>query len=411
MLPPFTPEQVISGTIKEEWGRLMAILIKQCGDFQLAEDSLQDAVVIALKAWPNAGIPDNPSAWLMTTARRKAIDRLRRDQNFKTKAPEVSYLMDLENRPADDEDIDRLPDKRLEMIFTCCHPALEEKTRIALTLRTLGGLSTDEIADAFLDKPSAMGQRLSRAKKKITLAGIPYEIPDQAALPERLSSVLSVIYLIFNAGYGLSNASTHLNEEAIRLGRILYTLLPEETEVAGLLALMLLHDARRIARQDADGNLVPLSEQNRQRWDKSRHNEGADLIHRTFQKQDVGPYQIQAAISALHGNVQSWEQTDWPQICDLYALLYRIQPTAVVRLNQSVALSYSGETKAGLEMLQCLKADLADYQPYYAAVGELNQRQGNLIAAKAGYEQAIKMAENDAERRFLMQKLKNIRLQ
>ena len=319
--------------------------------------------------------------------------------------------MDLENLPVEEEDIDTLPDKRLEMIFTCCHPALKEKARIALTLRTLGGLSTDEIADAFLDKPSAMGQRLSRAKKKIKLAGISYEIPSKAALPERLSSVLSVIYLIFNAGYGLSNSSTHLNDEAIRLGRILHSLLPKETEVAGLLALMLLHDARRIARQDADGNLVPLSEQNRQRWDKSRHEEGANLIHRTIQKQDVGPYQIQAAISALHGDAESWEQTDWPQICDLYALLHRIQPTSVVRLNQSVALSYSGDTKVGLEMLLSLKADLAEYQPYYAALGELNKRQGNLIAAKAGYEQAIRMAENEAERCFLTKKLKNIRLQ
>ncbi|MEP1206249.1 MAG: RNA polymerase sigma factor [Rhizobiaceae bacterium] len=419
MLPLSTPERIIERTVREEWGRILAALVKSVGDFQLAEDCLQEALAIALDKWRRDGLPDSPAAWLLTAARRKAIDRLRREQNFSSKQGDIAYLMDLENSAAaaaaadegGEGDDTAIPDKRLEMIFTCCHPALEQKTRIALTLRTLGGLTTEEIAAAFLDRPQAMAQRLVRAKKKIKLAGIPYEIPELDVLPERISSVLSVIYLIFNEGYSASSGDSpvraDLCDEAIRLARIVAQLLPEECEVAGLLALMLLHDSRRLTRTDDEGALIPLEHQNRRRWDRGKIDQGSQLLHQVLPKDRLGPYQLQAAISAVHAQSSSWKETDWHQIEALYALLYQINPSPVIRLNQSLALSYTRSPADALSMLEeaATSGALENYQPFYAAKADLLARAGQKQEAEESYRSAITLSDNDSERQFLEEKL------
>lgn len=416
MLPPFEIEKLIGKTIKDEWGRLLSALTSAMGDLQLAEDCLQEASLAALSTWPESGVPNSPAGWLMTTARRKAIDRLRRDQTFKAKTPELSYLLDLENQ-VEDQDVETIPDKRLEMIFTCCHPALEEKTCVALTLRTLGGLTTDEIAKAFLDKSETMGQRLARAKKKIAVAGIPYEIPSSSALPERLSAVLRVIYLIFNVGYDVADKETFtrvdLSDEAIRLARILNRLMPEEPEVEGLLALVLLHDARRLARADAAGNLIPLSEQDRSRWNKTRVKEGSHIVETAFRRRRIGPYQLQAAISALHTNSPAWEDTDWEQIASLYGVLLQIEPSSTVAVNRAVAIAYAGNVTAALNLLETTFNDggLEHYQPYFAALAELSSLNGQRKAANDAYEKAIELSSSNAEKTFLRSKQKKLNLQ
>lgn len=411
MLPPLTLERSINKTVREEWGRILASLVKTLGDFQLAEDCLQDAIISAMTHWQKNGLPNSPAAWLITTARRKAIDRLRKDNNFASKQGEISYLLDLENQALDESETEVIADKRLEMIFTCCHPALEEKTRIALTLRTLGGLTTEEIASAFLDKPEAMAQRLVRAKKKIALAGIPYEIPNRSILPERISSVLSVIYLVFNEGYSATTGDnltrTELSDEAIRLARIVHQLLPEETEVAGLLALLLLHDSRRFARIDQQGAMISLEDQNRARWDKAKVAEGAAILKLALPKQRIGPYQLQAAISAVHAESPSWQETDWPQIAALYDLLHKIQPSPVVRINQAIAVSHASSLEAALDMIGEAAANgkLDRYQPYFAAKADLLARSGNGTEAKNCYQTAIELSENRQEKTFLRNKM------
>lgn len=411
MLPPRTLQRTIDKTVREEWGRILASLVKTVGDFQLAEDSLQDAVVSALHHWQNNGLPNSPAAWLMTAARRKAIDRLRRDRNFASRQDEISYLVDLDNQALDENHTDMIPDKRLEMIFTCCHPALAEKTRVALTLRTLGGLTTEEIAHAFLDKPEAMAQRLVRAKKKIALAGIPYKIPDENLLPERTASALSVIYLIFNEGYSASAGDTltrtDLTDEAVRLARIFHRLMPDDTEVAGLLALMLLHDARRFARTGRQGEMIPLEKQNRKRWDKAKISEGGRILESILPKRRLGPYQLQAAISAVHAQSPSWQTTDWLQIEALYQLLYAIHPSPVVRLNQAVAVSYAGCLDAALAMLDdaALNGALDGYQPYFAARADILARTGKTDAARDCFNTAISLSDNKMEKAFLHDKI------
>ncbi|MEM7289125.1 MAG: RNA polymerase sigma factor [Pseudomonadota bacterium] len=414
MLPLSSPQTAIERTVREEWGRILASLVKSVGDFQLAEDSLQDALIKALDHWQKDGLPKSPAAWLLTTARRRAIDRLRRDQNFSGKAKEIAYLIDLENEVVEEDD-SAIPDKRLEMIFTCCHPALEQKTRVALTLRTLGGLTTEEIAAAFLDKPQAMAQRLVRAKKKIKLAAIPYEIPDHELLPERITSVLSVIYLIFNEGYsataGNSPVRADLCDEAIRLARIVTQLMPSEAEVSGLLALMLLHDSRRLTRMSEDGSIVPLEHQNRKRWDRGKIEQGKQLLQQTLPRRAIGPYQLQAAISAVHADSASWEETDWPQIQALYALLYQLNPTPVVRLNQALALSHARSVEEGLAMIEEAAAGgvLDDYQPYYAAKADLLDRSGDRRQAIECLQRAIDLSDNEADRQFLKAKVKRFK--
>ena len=411
MLPPSTLKSAIEQTAREEWGRILSALVKHFNDFQLAEDCLQDAILSAMDHWQRNGIPDAPAAWLITVAKRKALDRLRRDQNFAMKQPEISYLLDLENNPSDIDDEMHIPDKRLEMIFTCCHPALEEKSRVALTLRTLGGLTTEEIASAFLDKSEAMAQRLVRAKKKIAKAGIAYKVPDPELLPDRLASVLNVIYLVFNEGYSASKGPSitraDLCREAIRLARIVWALMPGEPEIGGLLALMLLHDSRRIARSATDGVMISLEEQNRLKWDKSKIEEGGRLLEQVLPQQKLGPYQLQAAIGAVHAQSKSSEETDWPQIEALYRLLFAVQPSPVIRINMAMAMSYARGCAEALQLLESANeaGKLEQYQPYHAAMADLLARMENTKQARRHFLKAIDLSDNESERQFLNQKL------
>ncbi|MDG1449659.1 MAG: RNA polymerase sigma factor [Ascidiaceihabitans sp.] len=407
MLPPLSTEQVIERTVREEWGRILASLASGLNDLQLAEDCLQEAVISAMDHWGRNGLPRSPSAWLIIVARRKALDKLRRAQNFARKENEIAYLLELENRPLDDPMTETIPDKRLEMIFTCCHPALERKSQVALTLRTLGGLSTDEIAAAFLDKPSSMQKRITRAKQQIARGGIPYEVPQDADLPERISTVLSVLYLIFNEGYSANSGTTvlrsDLSGEAIRLTRIIVALLPNDCEAAGLLALMLLHDSRRNARVGPAGEIIALEDQNRKRWDREKIQEGVAILKETLPKQGIGPYQIQAAISAVHAQSPAWEQTDWAEIVALYELLFAMQPTSVVQVNLAVAVSYAQTPDAALVIMEkvATAAKIQSYQPYYAAMGNLLARAGRITEAKVSFENAIELSENAQEIAFL----------
>ena len=411
MIAPHSLEQTIARTVREEWGRMLAALTKTLNDLELAEDCLQDAVEIALKKWTDEGIPSSPSAWLLTAARRKAIDRLRRDTNFTKKEEQIRHLIEITSTPEQKPDLDAIPDKRLELFFTCCHPSLAEKTKVALTLNTVGGLSVEEIAHAFIEKKTTMAQRLVRAKKKIKLAGIPYDIPALELLPERLRDVLNVIYLIFNEGYRSSSGKTltkvDLSNEAIRAARILEQLLPDETEVSGLLALMLLHDSRRYARLDNDGQMVALEHQNRQKWDKGKFREGKALLTRTLKKEKIGPYQLQASISALHNESPSWEKTDWQQISALYQLLYQLQPSPVVRLNQAMAVSYVESIETAMDMLDEIAEhkNIQAYQPYYVARADLARRAGDIKQAKAFLNRAIELTDNEIEKEFLIKKM------
>lgn len=404
MLPPRSIESAIERCVREEWGRILASLVKGLGDFQLAEDSLQDAVLVAMEKWVVDGIPNSPAAWLITVARRKALDRVRRSANFASKQSEISYLMDLENQFREDAEIMGFGDERLEMIFTCCHPALEEKTRVALTLRTLGGLSTEEIAAAFLDKVDAMTARLTRAKKKIAAAGIPYRVPEPDQLVERLGSVLTVIYLIFNRGIECGD----LSGEAIRLGRIVHDLMPTETEVSGLLALMLIHDARRTARVSEEGELVPLDVQNRAKWNLPKIDEGVALLKDTLVQGRVGQYQLQAAIQAVHGQANTWENTNWTEIAALYEVLFRIQPSPVVRINQAVAVSYADTVTRALEMLDEVAKELSHYQPYWAARADFLTRVNELGQARLCFGRAIELSANPREQNFLRTKVEKL---
>jgi len=419
MLPPLQLEQTIAKLVREDWGRILASLVSSFRDWQLAEDVLQDSVEKAITVWQRDGLPDAPAAWLLTTARRKAIDHFRRSNRFAELQPELAYLIELDNNELNSNgepgDIDeRIPDKRLELIFTCCHPAIEPKTQVALTLRTLGGLTTEEIAAAFFDKKATMAQRLARATNKIESAGIPFEIPPDEKLDERISSVLSVIYLIFNEGYTASSGAhivrTDLADEAIRLGHIVQQLLPEQTEVSGLLALMLLHDSRRTARQDKHGMMISLEHQNRKRWNKAKIETGTKLLKDTLKKQRIGVYQLQAAISAVHAESSSWKETDWAQINALYEVLYKTQPSAVVRVNQAMAHSYAESAESALDMLASVADDKAmqRYQPFYAARADMHSRTGNASAAKDDFKTALSLSDNESVRQFLQKRLNEI---
>lgn len=405
MLPQSDISGQITRLIREDWGRLLAVLVSFGGDFALAEDSLQDAMVAALEHWPKRGVPRDPDAWLITTARRKAVDRMRRARTAEDKADELT-LWHWQHAPQEG-DGRTLPDHRLELIFTCCHPALEEKSRVALTLRALGGLTTQEIASAFLDKPEAMAARLTRAKKKMQAACIRFRLPDPEDLPERIEGVLQVIYLIFNEGYRSSSGALSRGDlagEAIRLGRILMSCLPEHAEITGLLALMLLGESRRLARSDGAGGYVPLEIQNRARWDRGMIREGLDLVEVALRQGRAHPYTIQAAISALHAQAEEFAHTDWTQIVALYDLLIDRHPNPVLWVNRAVAQSYATSPDRALQALDSSGAaqHLVVYQPYHSCRADLLARIGQGDAALAAYDQAIALAQAPEERSFLI---------
>lgn len=396
----------LSRVMRHDHGRLIAALASRLGDVQLAEDCLQEAMASALGHWALTGLPQRPEAWLLRVAQRKAIDRFRREARFRAREAEIALLAESE---AELDAHPEIPDERLRLIFTCCHPALARKTRVALTLRLLGGLSTGEIARAFLDKPAAMGQRLSRAKQKIAAARIPFVIPEGSDLPARLASVLDVIYLIFNEGYaatdGAQQLRTGLCEEAIFLARMVAKLAPDEPEATGLLALALLTHARRGARCGPDGSYIPLDGQDRRLWDSALIQEGRALVADALRAGRVGPYQLKAAIAALHCEAESHQATDWPQISALYRLLAALEDTPVVRLNLAVARAQTEGPERALAEIAPLAHQLDAYQPFHAARAELLAQSGDRQAARAAYERAIVLSSVASEATFLRQRL------
>lgn len=392
---------------RSESRRVLATLIRLLGDFDRAEEALHDAFAAALQQWPRDGVPDNPRAWLVSTGRFKAIDALRRRARFDAS---LRLLAEQIEDVPDSLEVDEMEDDRLRLIFTCCHPILPADAQVALTLREVCDLKTEEIARAFLATPSTIAQRIVRAKQKIRDAAIPYSVPTREELPARLDTVLRVIYLVFNEGYSASHGSeltrADLSTEAIRLARLLLGLLPDP-ELMGLLALMLLHDARREARTDDAGNLVRLDEQDRSRWNQARIAEGAALVQRALASRRVGPYTLQAAIVAVHAEAQSAAETDWAQIVRLYDLLLHISPSPVIELNRAVALAMRDGAEAGLQVVELLlgKGDLGDYHLLHSARADFYRRLGRLDEARDAYRTALALAQLEPEKRFLQQRL------
>ncbi len=406
----------VDAAFRDEWGRVVATLIRTTGDWDLAEECAQDAFAMALQRWPKDGIPGRPGAWLTTAARNRAIDVLRRKAVGAAKLREVA-AMSLPPEPSAYEgetDHSGVPDDRLRLMFTCCHPALALEARVALTLRTLAGLTTAEIARAFLASEPTMAKRLVRAKQKIQHAGIPYRVPPAHLLPERTPGVLGVLYLLFNEGYaataGADLVRQNLSAEAIRLARVLARLMPDEPEAAGLLALMLLHDARRAARLDAAGDLVTLEDQNRALWDAAKISEGVAILEAALRLGRPGPYQVQAAIAACHATAPSADRTDWPQIAALYERLVSFLPTPVVELNHAAAVGMARGPLAGLELVEALEASgqLAGYHLLPATRADFLRRLGRASAAAAAYREALDLVSTDAERRYLSRRLAEV---
>jgi RNA polymerase sigma-70 factor, ECF subfamily len=408
--------EAVDAAYREEWGRVVATLIRVTGNWDLAEECAADAFATALQRWPRDGIPDRPGAWLTTTARNRAIDVLRREKVGAAKLREVALMSSSspqgssQQEPAPD-DPSGVPDDRLRLIFTCCHPALSLEARIALTLRTLAGLTTAEIARAFLASEPTMAKRLVRAKQKIHNAAIPYRVPPAHLLPSRVTGVLGVLYLLYNEGYSASAGAdlmrVGLSSEAIRLSRVLVSLMPDEPEAAGLLALMLLHDSRRLARVDAAGDLVTLEEQDRTWWDAELIGEGVALLEKTLRRRQPGPYQLQAAIAACHATVPSAADTDWAQIVLLYGELLKFLPSPVVELNRAVAVGMADGPAAGLALVSRLEASgkLDGYHLLAATRADLLRRLGVLDKAAAAYQEALALATTDSERRYLNRRL------
>lgn len=392
---------------RDEWGRIVATLIRLLGSFDLAEEAAQEAFAVALDQWPRQGIPANPRAWLISTARHKALDALRRKTRWEDGGNPDAKLAVLAQEPtvAIEED-GVVEDDRLRLIFTCCHPALNADAQVALTLRTLCGLTTEQIAKAFLVPLPAMAQRLVRAKQKIRDAGIPYRTPPRTELAERLQAVLLVVYLVFNEGYNTAGEGRALSDEAIRLGRVLCELLPAEAEVRGLLALMLLHDARREARKSSDGDLILLEDQDRGLWNRKAIGEGLSLAESAL-RSGPGPYSVQAAIAAVHAQAASAIITDWPQIVALYDVLLRMQPSPVIELNRAAAVAMSEGCEAGLRLLDELeeRAELRGYYLLPAARADMLRRLGEWSAAADAYRTALALASQEAEQRFLTRRL------
>jgi RNA polymerase sigma-70 factor (ECF subfamily) len=395
----------IAGIYADGWSRIVATMIRFTGgNWDLAEECAQDAFAQALQKWPESGVPDQPLAWLTTAARHRAIDRIRRASTEAAKLQGVA-AMELEPRPYPSDSV--IPDERLELMFTCCHPSLNLDAQVALTLRSLAGMSTAEIARAFLVSERTMGQRLFRAKQKVAHAGIPFRVPPAHLLPERLPAVLHVLYLLFNEGYGDSQKS-RLCQEAIRLARVLTVSMPDEPEAHGMLALMLLHDGRRPTRIDANGDLVTLEEQDRSLWDQAKITEGAAILERALRRRRAGPFQIQAAIAACHATAPVAAETDWPQIVGLYAQLARVAPSAIVDLNRAVAIGMVDGPDAALPLVDAIAetGQLDEYYLLHATRADLLRRAGRMSEARESYRAALDLAPTEAERRFLQSRLR-----
>ncbi len=403
------PSQAAEKVFREEYGRVFATLVRVFGDFDVAEEAIQDAFLVAIDRWPDSGVPPNPAAWITTTAKRKAIDGYRRE---KVKAEKYAVLGSTSSDGYEEFDIleqSALQDDRLQLIFTCCHPALAIEAQLALTLRTLGGLNTREIARAFLVAEPTIAQRLVRAKRKIRDAGIPYRIPPDDLLPERLAAVLAVIYLVFNEGYAASEGDDlirhDLCSEAIRLGRVLVDLMPDEPEAAGLLALMLLHDSRKDARISSAGEPLLLDDQDRLLWDRSQINDGLRHLELAERFRRPGQYQIQAAIAAEHAQAGTPDQTDWPRIAMLYGLLAKLNPSPVIELNRAVAVAMAMGPEYGLEIIDLISHELEEYRWMHSTRAELLLKLGRNEEAGDAYRRALSLTDNSAERSLLNKRL------
>jgi RNA polymerase sigma-70 factor (ECF subfamily) len=408
-----TPQE-IDALYRSESGAILATLIRRLGDFDVAEESLQEAFAAAIDQWPRDGAPDQPIAWIVQIAKHKAIDRLRRGSLYNDKLGKIAELAEIERSVHDPSDDRPIPDDLLRLLFTCCHPALAVDAQVALALRTLGGLTTEEIARAFLVPVATLAQRLVRAKKKIRDAGIPYRIPESQDLPERLEAVMAVVYLIFTEGHAATQGDAPIRAdlcaEAIRLARLLVRLFEGSSEARGLLALLLLTDSRRRARLDTDGEMVPLEEQDRSRWDQQKIAEGSALLDDVIRGGTLGPYALQAAIAAVHARAANPEDTAWNEIAALYGLLVQVAPSPVVELNRAIAVAMAEGAARGLALLDALEArdELEDYHLLAAARADLFRRAGRLRDAAEHYRRALALGGNDGERRFLERRLHEV---